>query len=338
MASTLRDVAERAGVSISTVSRVLNDRPGVGAATRERVLQAASELAYTANVSARGLATDRTRSVGIVGYRRRPHLSADLVPICDVGMDDLLRQRGYHMLPARISKDMMTNKASLPMLDERRVDGLIVCGPELISRFIIQLHSAGLPLVLIDNMLEETRVDCVLSDNEPGTYEITKHLLTVHGHKQIAFLSGPTEWLSSRERYAGYVRALTEHGLEPHRVVMTDTTIETGQDAMREALDHVPGLTAVVGVNDATAWGAGRACREAGLSVPEDIAIVGYDDVGWARLHEPPLTTVAANFYEIGYQAASRLIQLIDRKDSPPMRIRVATELVIRGSYGCNTG
>jgi DNA-binding LacI/PurR family transcriptional regulator len=338
MASTLRDVAEQAGVSISTVSRVLNDRPGVGAATRERVLQVARELSYTANVSARGLVTDRTLSIGIVAYRRRPHLNADLVPICDVGMDDLFRQYGYHMLPARISKDMMTSKADLPILKERRVDGLIVCGPELTNRFIIQLHSAGLPMVLIDNMLDETRVDCVLSDNDRGAYEITKHLLTVHGHKQTVFLSGPADWLSSRERYAGYVRALTEHNLEPHRVIMADTTIETGQDAMREALETVPGLTAVVGVNDATSWGAGRACREAGLSVPGDIAIVGYDDVGWARLHEPPLTTVAANFYEIGYQAASRLIQLIDRRDSPPMRIRIATELIIRGSCGCNTG
>ncbi len=335
MPTTLKDVAEKVGVSVATVSRVLNDQPGISAATRARVLQVARELNYSANMSARGLATARTFNIGLIAYRRSSHLNSDIVPVCDIGIQDALDEQNYHMLPVRVDQDIMRSSAQhLPIVQGGRVDGLLVIGPELERRYIIQLYNTGLPIVLIDNMLDETHIDCVLSDNEYGTYKVTQHLIDAHHHRQTVFLSGPTGWLSSRERYAGYTRALTEAGLEPHRVVMPDTTIETGQDAMRQAFEEVPDLTAVVGVNDATAWGAGRACKEAGLVVPDDVAIVGYDDVGWARLHEPPLTTVRAHFHEIGYQAARRLIELIEQDASTPLRIRIATEIILRGSCG----
>jgi LacI family transcriptional regulator len=334
MSPTLKDVADKAGVSTSTVSRVLNDLPGISTPTRVRVLEAARELGYSANMSARGLATARTYNIGVVSYQRPPHLMADMVPGSNTGIEEGLRQSGYHMLTAHVSKGMMRRNEILPMVRERRVDGLILIGPAIDRRYILQLHSTGTPIVLFDNMLEETDLDCVLSDNERGAYEVTRHLLTVRRHRCTVFLSGPTHWHSSRERYAGYVRAVSEAGLEPHRVVMPDTTIETGEEAMRPALEAIPDLTAVVGVNDATAWGAGRACKEAGLTVPDDIAIVGYDDVGWARLHEPPLTTVRMNTQEMGFQAARRLIELIERGPSPPLRIRVGTEVIVRGSCG----
>lgn len=337
MSPTLKDVAEKAGVSIATVSRVLNDQPNVSPETRTRVLSAARDLNYTGNVSAKSLVTDRTRNVGVVGYRRPDRVMAN-VPDTNNGIEEALSQQGYHMIRTRVDREMVRAKIKPPIVKEKRVDGLILVGPVLENRYILELYSTGIPMVLLDNMLEETQIDSVNSDNERGTYKITHHLLSSpHQHQTTVFLSGPTDWPSSRERYAGYVRAVTEAGLEPHRLVMPDTIVETGQQAMHEVLKKYSDITAVVCVNDATAWGAIRVAREAGLSVPEDIAVVGYDNVLWSSLIEPPLTTIMANFHEIGFQAAQRLIEIIERGPSPPLDIRVAFEIVIRRSCGCNT-
>jgi LacI family transcriptional regulator len=334
MPATLKDIAELSNVSVSTVSRVLNDRPGISRATRERVLEAARALNYVVNQSAQSLATDHTYNVGVVGYKYRSELLADPMSPADQGIRDVLEPKGYHIFSKSIDQTQNSTdyQIVLSLIYERRVDGLILSGPQLESRYIIQIYNTGIPIVLLDNKLNTTRIDCVLSENEVGAYEITRYLLSVRHPRQAVFLSGPETWLSSAERYAGYARAVLETGLEPQRISMPDTSIETGEAAMQVALKAFSNLDAVVAVNDATAWGAGRACRRAGLRVPEDVAIVGYDDSGWARLHEPPLTTVQANFYEIGYLAARRLIDLIERGPSPPSCTRVAPQLVIRQS------
>lgn len=334
--STLKEVAEQANVSISTVSRVLNDLPGVSAPTRSRVLEAARRLGYTANMSARGLSTDRTYNVGIISYRRPPQVMMGTVSIGHVGMEEGLAESGYHAISMRVDQEMMQDNRGLSMVHEKRVDGLILIGPELETRYVLQLVSTGIPIVLFDNMLEETPVNCVLSDNARGAYQVTRHLLTVHGYKQTVFLSGPPKWLSSRERYEGYCLAAAEAGVEPHRIVMADTTVDTGQEAMRTALETIPDLTAVVAVNDATAWGAGRACKEAGLSIPGDIAIVGYDNVEIARLHEPPLTTVNMQMQEMGWHAARRLVEIIENGATPALCIRMAPEIIVRESCGAH--
>ena len=333
---TLKDIAEQANVSISTASRVLNDLPGVSAATRARVLEAARKLGYSANMSARGLSTDRTYNVGIISYRRPPQVMMGAVSVGHVGMEEGLAKSGFHVISMRVDQEMMRHNRGLSMVHEKRVDGVILTGPELETRYILQLVGTGIPTVLYDNMLEETPVNCVLSDNTRGAYEVTRHLLSVHGHKQTVFLSGPPKWLSSRERYEGYCRAAAEAGVEPHRIVMPDTTVDTGQEAMRQALETIPNLTAVVAVNDATAWGAGRACKEAGLSIPGDVAIVGYDDVEFARLHEPPLTTVRMYMQEMGWRAARRLVELIEDGDTPALCIRMAPEVIVRDSCGAH--
>lgn len=334
MSPTLKDVAEKAGVSIATVSRVLNDQPNVSAETRDRVLQALRELNYSANMSARGLVTDRTYNIGVIDYRR-PARTLMNVPDCNNGIQDALGRRGYHMVQTLVDKETMRARTTPLILQEKRIDGLILIGPALESPYVLQLHSTGIPMVLLDNMLEKTQIDCINSDNECGAYNIASHLFTAHRRPVTVFLSGPTHWPSNHERYMGYARAAAEAGLEPHRVVMPDTTVETGQEAIHEALKTLPGLGAVVCVNDATAWGAINGAKEAGLSVPADLAVVGYDNVPWANLIDPPLTTVWANFYEIGYQSASRLVDVIERGPLPPTSICVASEVVIRRSCGC---
>lgn len=339
MPTTIKDVAARAGVSPATVSRVLNDRPGISPQTRARVLQAAQELNYTPSVAARSLATARTYNIGYVGYKYGAGPPTDLrssnaTPGILEGIDEELTRRGYHLLTTYVDKEMVRGLDVPNMVRQGRVDGLILNGPAIRPRFILHLRNMGLPVVLVDNLLNETAIDCVLCDNEGGAYQATKHLLE-HNHERIVFLSGPADWLSSRERAVGYRRALQEAGLEPRVVFMPSTTVDTGRDGILTALEEYPDLTAVMAVNDATAVGAIQACQQAGRAVPDEIAVVGFDDEPWAQLHIPSLTTVRICWYEIGIQAARRVVDLIERDNQVPIQMRLAVELVIRQSCGC---
>jgi len=341
MTPTIKDVAARAEVSPATVSRVLNDRPGISPETRERVLRAAKELNYSPSATARSLATARTNSVGYVGYKygaRSPSTLRSSKATSGIleGLDEALTERGYHLLTTYVDKEMVRSHQVPNMVRQGRVDALILNGPAIRPSYIHQLRNMGLPIVLVDNLLKETAIDCVLCDNEDGAYQITKHLLQ-HEHEHIVFLSGPADWISSRERSAGYRRALQEAGLEARIVFMPSTTVETGRQAMLTALQEHPDLTAIAAVNDATAAGAIRACQEVGRAVPGEIAIVGFDDEPWAQLHVPPLTTVRIDWHEIGIQAARRAVDLIEREHRVPIQMRLAVELVVRQSCGCNT-
>jgi LacI family transcriptional regulator len=335
---TLRDIAEEAGVSVSTVSRVLNDQPGIGSDTRTRVLRVAQELRFAPNAAAKSLVTKRTNNLGLVTYRWSVPSRFFAASLDSVGIDEECQRRGYHVLTSLVDEEAMRRPLQLPMVHERRVDGLIAAGPAVKPSFVLELYNSGLPIVLLDNSLRGTDIDCVLHENETGAYRITRHLIDKHGHKTIIFLSGPESWLSSRERAAGYRRAIAESSLEPHVFYMDMTTVETGQEMMKVALNQLPHLSAVVGVNDAVAIGAMQACKSAGCSVPEDFAVTGFDNVSWAQLHDPPLTTVHAFVEEMGRQATRRLIELIESdsgKEHIRIRLRVGTKLVIRQSCGC---
>lgn len=337
---TLRDVAERTGVSVSTVSRVLNDQPGIGAETRARVLAIAQELQFTPNVAAQNLVTKRTRNIGLITYKWPVSPRFIASSLDSVGINEACQKAGYHLLTTLVDEQAMKNALQLPMVREKRVDGLILAGPAIKSSFILELYNSDLPIVLLDNRLRGTDIDCVLHENEASVYQLTQHLIQVHQHETIVFLSGPDTWLSSQERAAGYGRALTEASLESHILYMPNTTVETGMAAMETALAEVPHLTAVVAVNDAVAIGAVRTCQANGRRVPEDVAVVGFDNIGWAELHDPPLTTAHAFGEEMGCQAAQRLFTLIEAgpdQEHVRLRLRVGAKLIIRRSCGCQT-
>jgi LacI family transcriptional regulator len=339
MRPSLEAIAEKAGVSTATVSRALNDRAGVNPETRERILLIARELGYMSNATAKGLATSRTYTLGLIIYERPPQQ-----PISDFpdetmqGIDQEARKHGYHVITTFVNNDMMQDALHMPLLSEQRVDGLILEGPALKASFIIQLYSSNIPIVLVDNLLNETRIDAIVCDNVGGTYGITRHLIDVHGLRNLVFVSGPADWFSNRERRQGYTQALDEIGQAPRVVYMEDTTVQLGYAAMPEILERFPDLQGIVAVNDATAFGLIRACKECGIQVPGDMAVVGFDDVGWAPLHDPPLTTVRISWREIGIQAARHLIDRIERNALTNFQLRLSTELIIRQSCGCPTG
>ena len=336
MKPSLQDIADQVGVSTATVSRALNDRGGVNSETRARILHVAQELGYVPNAAAKGLATSRTSTLGLITYQRPPQQPISNFPDETIqGVDQEARERGYHVMTTFVNEDMMQDSLRVPLVSERRVDGLILIGPALKASFIIRLYSSGIPIVLVDNLLTETNMDAVVCDNVGGTYGITKHLIDVHGLSNLVFFSGPANWFSSRERRGAYTQALAEIGQTPRVVYMEDTTMSMGYAAMQEAMDRFPDIEGVVAVNDASALGAIRACKENGCSIPGDIAVVGFDNVGWAAHHDPPLTTVRMFRHETGIQAARHLIDTIERESPAGFQLRLGTEQIIRESCGC---
>ena len=191
-------------------------------------------------------------------------------------------------------------------------------------------------MLLVDNSLRKTSLPAVLPDNEEGTLAATSHLLMEHEHKNVVLLRGPEGWVSSEERASGYKAAMEAADLPLVVVQAEDTTIETGQEATQKVLQTRPETTAIVAANDAMAIGAIRAARKVGRVVPRDLAVVGFDDISWAKYADPPLTTVSVPTIEMGRLVGRLLIERMAGALTEVSRTRVATRLVIRESCGCS--
>lgn len=327
-----KEIARRLGVSIATVSRALNDQPGVSPEVRERILQAAKEMGYSPDIRARSLATSVTHTVAFVVHSGERSAAEDpFYPVIMAGAEAYLSQRNYHILLTTIDDRAMAHPERFSVINQNRVDGLILAGPELPASFVLGLDAVGIPLILVDNCLSLTPVDCVLNDDEGGAYSAARCLID-YGHARIAFLSGPQEWVSNRARSQGYQRAMQEAGLEPLLVHGRETTIATGAELLEQALQRWPDLTAVFAVNDAVAIGAIRAATKMGCSIPEDLSVIGFDDISWAAMNEPPLSTVHVFKRRMGELAAQRLLDCIQNPDAPPSKVIVSTQLVQRAS------
>lgn len=314
----------------------MNDKPGVGAKTRKRVLEALQKCNYVSNSSARSLKTSKTGNIALISKKREDRLSStDYFQRSITYIESELRKQGYHTIIMTLDDAEMENTDNLLMLQEKRVDGFIIRGPAIKPKFILDLKHTGLPLVLFGNDLKQIEIDCVVCQDRKGAYNITKHLIG-HGHKKILFLSGPKGWYTNDERERGYKDALKEHGFQDRVIHMPDTTIDTGRDFFKEVAKKIyPDITAVVAVNDATAIGLIGAARDLGIKIPEDIAVVGFDDITWAALSYPPLTTVHTYLEEMGRLTVSRLFDLLEKPTLHPTKSIVTTSLVIRKSCGC---
>jgi len=331
---TQKQLARQLGVSVATISRVLNDKPGVSDEIRKRVLQLISQAGYAPNGAARSLVTSRTGLIAFVIHQSHHDNREDpFYPFIVAGAESFLSGRQYHILFTSVDDETMQRPHIFAPVAERRVDGLILAGPDISPNFILYHLSQGVPFVLIDNSLQNSEVNCVLNDDFGGEYQATRHLIK-KGRRKIVFLSGPQEWVSSRERGLGYAKALSEASLPSHIVYAGETTIASGENAMREALERWPDLDAVCAANDAMAIGAMRVLSGRGVSVPQDVAVFGFDDIGWATLTNPPLSTVHVYKRQLGLLAAQRLLDVIENPDLPPVKVISSTRLILRQSSG----
>lgn len=332
---TMEEMARILGISVASVSRALNDKPGVGAATRLQVLELAAKERFAPNSAARGLATTQTHTVAFLTTNRALPLAADyFYQRVMLGAQQELARHGYYLIVTVVEVDQLDDLASLSLFRGRRSDGVLLAGPEIPAHSILTLKAKGVPIVLVDNALPFSAVDCVVSEDEVGGYNATMHLIE-HGHRQIAILTGPPKWVSNQARCLGYRKAMEERGLAPVEIHVEETTFESGYAAMQEVVVSHPQVSAVFAVNDSMAIGAVRAARAAGRLVPRDLAIVGFDDIEAAALFDPPLTTVKVNKRQMGVMAARRLVDLMAGEADVPVRSAVATQLLIRSSCGC---
>jgi DNA-binding LacI/PurR family transcriptional regulator len=250
------------------------------------------------------------------------------------GAEAYLAQTNYHLLLTTVENGSMARPQAFSPVRQGRVDGLILAGPHISPPFILHMLATGVPVVLVDNCLSQAAVNCVLCDNVGGAYTAARHLIE-HGHKRIVFLAGPNTWVSVSERAQGYSQAMAEAGLEPCIFYTNDTTIATGETMMREVLTKMPELTAVCATNDAVAIGMIRAAGKVGRRVPQDLAVIGFDDISWASINEPALSTVHVYKRRMGQLAGQGLLDSIQDPTAAPVRTIVSTKLIIRQSCGC---
>ncbi|MGH2388670.1 MAG: LacI family DNA-binding transcriptional regulator, partial [Chloroflexota bacterium] len=290
--TTISEIAANLGVTAATVSRALNAKPGVSAALRATIWEEAARLNFVANGAARSLRTARTMTAAMTVARltSTDHLAAEPFygPIM-LGIEQELEQYDYHLLISTLTDAHLEQPERWSLL-RGRIDGLIVVGPSVPVRFLRVLRKHGMPVVLVDNAVEDLSIDTVLPEDRIGARLLAEHMLG-HAHRRLAILSGPDAWVTNRERCAGFSEALNTVGIEPLVILHAESTTEkTGYQLMRAALSRQP--TAVLAINDRMAMGAIDAAKAAGLAIPTDLAITGFDDIAFARDLDPPLTTV----------------------------------------------
>lgn len=325
---TIDSVAERAGVSTATVSRVINKTGPVAGATAQRVYAAVAELNYIPHMGARALASRHTDTIGLVFPALSDVFFFELIR----GIQETAAAHGYGLLLYTTDLPERVDVLNLP-LGEHNTDGLIVFTNSLADDALRRLHTHGLPLVLLHRSPPAgLPIPCVTFENKDGAYAVVRHLLE-NGRRRIAFLAGAPDNEDSYWRELGYRLALADYDLVPDPSLRGEASFE---ERLAEALvSHwlVEGrqMDAIFAADDVSARGALRAVQTAGLVVPDDIAIVGFDDALLSRYLVPPLTTVRAPIEEAGSAAAHQLLQLIHGQVAEPLTL-LPTQLVIRRS------
>ncbi len=336
---TIRDVARKAKVSPATVSLVLNKARQslpISEATRLRVLEAARTLRYQPNSFAQALRRNKSRTVAVLAF--------DIVdPYCAHvmrGAEEVIDANGYYPMLCDLRNDEQKMQRYLSLFQQRRVEGLLILASslKLEDQVIFELHSHGLPLVVIGREVQDAAVPTIVNDNVGGAYQAVDHLLDL-GHRKIAFILGPSKYIDSQQRAEGGVRALRDHGLQAdEKLTIKESTVgwgpEAGYCSMKEILRTGEPFTAVSAFDDISAFGAIRAITEAGLRVPDDISVVGFDDLPAAAFYNPPLTTVHNSMEEMGRQGAEMLRGLIAGagSGSPALKVLTKNRLVVRKS------
>ncbi|PKN91270.1 MAG: LacI family transcriptional regulator [Chloroflexi bacterium HGW-Chloroflexi-6] len=306
----IADVAREAGVSMMTVSRVVNNKEGVSLETRQAVEEVILKLNYRPNNFARGLATKRTGTLGLVV----PDISNPFFSGVARGVEKAAFADGYSILVCNTEEDPQRELDVLGLLLEKCVDGLVLCSSRLKKQKLQTILAQYPAAVLVNKQLEGVNVPpsvgCVLINDKAGGQMATSHLIK-SGHKVIGFLSGPTVSQSSRWREEGYRQALTEAGLpyRPEMVVPCAPTVEGGQQAAAQLLAVHPEITALFCFNDLVAVGVIQACKESDRAIPNDLAIIGYDDTILAPLVTPSLTTCRVEREELGRLATGLLLK-----------------------------
>lgn len=328
---TIRDVAKKAGVSVATVSHVINGTRKVAPETEARVRRAMEELGYQPNAIAQSLRKRTTYAIGILVSDITNPFFATVVR----GAEDAALEAGYSVIVCNSDEDPRKEDMYIRALWRRRIDGMLIAPTrDGTSPAIQELAQRKLPFVFVDRKAKGIEADAVLSDNVGGAYLATKHLIE-RGHKRIGIVLGIPGATTTEERFAGYRQALNEEGIlcSDELVAWGDYRVEGGRAAAAQLLSLADPPTAIFSTNNQMTLGVLRELFLRHISVPDKVAVVSFDDSEWAGMVVPPLTVVAQDPYEIGYRAFELLLaRLNSRGERKPQEVRVPIELRVRGS------
>lgn len=329
--TTIEDVARSAGVSAMTVSRFLNETGPVSAATAERIQLAIEQLNYIPHQGARALAARKTNIIGFIMPEINDVFFFQLIN----GIQQVVTESGFDLLLYSTARPGGADLLTMP-LGRHNSDGLIVFTDTLDEASLRRLHESGFPLVLLYRTPpDDLAIPSVSIENKAGAYRMVEHLVRC-GRRRIAFLAGSANNEDARWREAGYQQALADHGIPyvPALVAEAGFNERRGAEAVARWLADGVAMDAVFAADDVSARGAISALQQAGRRVPDDIAVVGFDDALLSRYIDPPLTTVRAPIEEVGRVAATQLLRLIHDETADALTL-LPTELVVRQSCGC---
>jgi LacI family transcriptional regulator len=341
---TRKVIARRADVSVATVSAVLNKNRYVSPLLAARVQRVVDELGYRPNAIARSLSNQATLTIAVV----IPNILSPFWPTVVKAAEDRAASSGYRILLQNTNEDRERERLALDLLDERRVDGAIWApvGGDANRAYVLHLLARGANLVMVDRTMDGVPIDAVVTDNRGLARAATQHLID-HGRRRIAFIGPPESVSCAAERLMGYRDAVQEAGLRDSRELVGTGghDEEWAYASVRRLLAAVPDLDGLVGGAHLLTLGALRALADAGVQVPDHVAVVGYDDFPWAPCLSPPLTVVAQPQADMGRTAVELLLRRIASRRSdgdtaplPPERRVLGCRLVLRRSCGCDPG
>lgn len=329
---TIKDIAKKTGVSIATVSRVIHGLTGYSDKTRQQVLKAADELGYRPNALARGLVSRRTQTIGVLFPEVSGSYSAELLH----GIEEAANERGFSIIVCNTARDGERTMKYLGVLREKQVDGIVFASQYVHAAYEQELAAMRVPVMLVSTLPERAELPYIKVDDRAASREATEYLVGL-GHRRIAMIAGaPDDPVAGRPRIDGYREALESAGIAYREALVScgEFSLDGGRHAMERLLAAAPSLTAVFAASDEMAVGALGAALERGLRVPDDLSIVGYDDLIFSRIVHPPLTTVRQPLADMGRLASERLIARIKRESDADGSVIVPHTLVKRGSAG----
>jgi LacI family transcriptional regulator len=330
--ATITDVAKLAGVSPVTVSRVINDAPLVNSRTRARVEEAIRELGYVPNVAAASLRSKRTRSLALI----LPDVTNTFWTTVARGVEDTAQSHGYSVFLCNTDEDLAKQARYLEFVTSQRVDGVVIAPCDRNASNLARLRDRDIPTVIIDRGIDGWDTDTVRGDSLSGAYALTKHLIGLD-HRRIAIISGPHNTSTAEDRVTGYCAALAEAGIAPDpRLIQRGEYRTTSGEALAcQLLDEDPRPTAIFAANNAIAMGVIDAAAKRGLRIPQDLALVCFDDLPSISHLFPFLTVVVQPVYEMGVNAAQLLLsRLAAASPLDPRHIVLPTCMIVRHSCG----
>lgn len=334
--STLKEVAKYAKVSITTVSRVMNEADKVNPETRERVQRAMRKLNYQPSRVAQRLRTSKGQSklLGLI----IPDIQNQFYSSIVRGVEDVAYGKDYALILCNSDENPSKERFYLDVLQSESVDGVILPPIHQYSKVVEGLVESGVPIVCVDRKLVRESVDTVVINNEKGGYLAVSHLIEL-GHQRIAILSSSSQFSSFEERQKGYEGALLESGIEIDPELIRECDPRSTENAFqftRELLDLANPPTAIFATNNLMTLGSLEAIHDKNLSIPDDVSIVGFDDMPWARAISPPLTLIKQPGYEMGRRAAELMFQRLEDPKREPVQITMEPSLIVRKSTGKN--